>query len=482
MVEAKRLIEHPPLVTILLLTIGPFCSQITSTLYGIINTIWISRYIGEIGMSAVAVANTWEGLCRAFGLFLSIAGSSQISALYGQKKYEETSQVACDLYRTALVCGCIIPAILLPINKPFSKWFKASEETVQLAYDYTLPQAAGNVLTCLFFTNVGFLQAEGRTILVGIIDIVSLGIGMGVLNPLFLGKLKSGIEGPSYSTIIADGVPGIILTILFFCGKFTVKPKLRGSIRPFARESWQALLVGCSQLISQLSLFIPGIIMRRLIGLSLQDRSQYDNVMAGYNAIGRFTNLVLSVVLALYTGFLPAASYAYGAKMYRRYIRLSIHLNWTTFAWCIIALIVGVGFPAQFALIFGKGDGYMEWTVKELIACNWGVFILFARYTIQTMLQSQQRGKRAMIISFTSNFVITIAFCYVMYYAYPAYTERILWSFSIASVFGFFLGMALIIKPFIDIVKALKETSDQVKEKELDDEEEETEPVPAAEL
>lgn len=454
--EIKRLAGRPPLVTILILMIGPLCSQITSTLYGIINTIWISKYIGEVGMSAVATDIAWELIARSFGLFLSIAASSQISALFGQKKFEECEQVACDLYRTAFICGMIVPAILIPINKPFSRWFKATPETVDLAFDYILPQVAGNVFTCIFYTNVGFLQAEGRTLLVGCIDIVALGIGMGILNPLFLGTFKTGIAGPSYSTIIADGVPGIILTILYFSGKFGVKPKLKGLLKPFNKSTFQALLTGSSQLISQISTSIPGIILRRLIGLSLENPTDYDLAMAAFNVVCRYTGVAAAVVLALCTGFLPAASYAYAAKLYHRYVRLSIHLNWVDFMWCLIVMIFGMWLPVQIGKLFGSDEDYLRWCIKELPAANWGTFIFFARFTIQTMLQSQQRGKRAMIISFISNFVVSIASVYLLYYLYPAKTERLLWSFSISSVVGFVLGTALLIKPFYRIIMIMK--------------------------
>ncbi|EAY03032.1 hypothetical protein TVAG_143320 [Trichomonas vaginalis G3] len=232
--EIKRLAGFPPLVTILRLMIGPMCSQVTSTLYGIINTIWVSKYVGEVGMASVALDIAWEGIARSFDLFLLTSGSTQIAALFGKNQSEECGQVICDLLRTALIFGCIVPAILLPINKPLSRWFGANPETIQGAYDYMLPQGVGNVFTCIFLACCGFLQAEGRTLLVGIIDLVCLGIGMGVLNPIFLGVFKFGVMGPAISTIIADGVPGILLTILFFSGKFGVKPKLSGFLKPFS--------------------------------------------------------------------------------------------------------------------------------------------------------------------------------------------------------------------------------------------------------
>ncbi|EAX93261.1 hypothetical protein TVAG_338600 [Trichomonas vaginalis G3] len=276
---------------------------------------------------------------------------------------------------------------------------------------------------------------------------------MGILNPLFLGTLKTGIAGPSYSTIIADGVPGIILTILFFCGKFGVKPKLNGLLKPFSHSTYQALLTGSSQLISQVSSYIPGIILRRFIGLSLPEAKEYDLAMAAFNVVCRCTGVAVAVVMALCTGFLPAASYAYAAHLYSRYIRLAIHLNWIDFLWCLIVFIFGMWFPVQIGSIFGSGEEYLRWNVKELPAANWGTIVFFCRYTIQSMLQSQQRGKRAMVISFISNFIVTIASSYVLYLLYPKKTERLLWSFSLASVVGFILGSILLIKPFAEIVR-----------------------------
>lgn len=467
--EIYRLAGRPPLKTLLLLSIGPLCSQITSVLYGIINTIWISKYVGEVGMSAVAIDVVWELTGRAFGLFISIAASTQISALFGRKQFEVCEQVACDLYRVALICGCIVPAILIPINKPFSRWFKASDAAIQQAYDYIIPQAAGNVLTCIFYTNIGFLQAEGRTLLVGIIDIVSLGCGMGILNPIFLGVLKTGIAGPSYSTIIADGVPGIILTILYFCGKFGVKPKLRGLIKPFSKNTLQGLLVGSSMLISQISISVPAIFLRRLMGASISNPNDYDVFMAGFNVVYRINMLTACVIMAFCTGFLAPAAYAYAAKLWKRYIMLSVHVNWICFAWSIITNLVTICMPVQCALLFGKGDYYVYWTKLELYAANWGTFLMFGRFTIQSMLQSQQNGKGAMAVSLLSNFVTLLASIYIIDYVHPHETEKLLWSFSLINVVGILVGVALLAYPFYKIIKAWKHPSLDDENKDLDD-------------
>ena len=455
--EIMRLAGSPPLKTLLKLMIGPLASQITSTLYGIINTIWISKYVGEVGMAAVALDIAWEGIARGFGLFLSVAASTQISSLFGKGLFDEANQVVCDLLRVAIICGIIVPAILLPINKPLSRWFGANEETVDEAFQYILPQCAGNFLTCIFLTNVGFLQAEGRTLLVGCIDFIAMGVGMCALNPIFLGVIKTGVAGPSYSTIIADGVPGIILTILFFKGKFGLKPDIKGLLKPFSPHTKQAIYVGSSQLVAQISICLPGIIVRKLIGLSVANTREYDLAMAGFNVLCRYYNITTCVVLALTTGFVAAASYAYSSQNYARYLRLSIHLNWVATVWCVVTGLIAVCIPAQISTIFGSGTDFLLWSEPMLRINGYSCFVTFACYTFQSMLQALQSGFRAIVISFMSNIVMTIVGVYILYFTNRHDAVRLMYVYIVAYGFGLVFGAILLIGPLINVIKLYRE-------------------------
>lgn len=452
--EIKRLAGDTPLITILKLMIGPLASQITSALYGIIN----SKYIGETGTSAVATDIAWEYIARGFGLFLLCAASTQISALFGKNEYQEAEQVICDIIRVSLICGAIVPAILLPINKPCSKWYGASDVVMNNAYEYILPQCVGNTFTCLFLGCCGFLQAEGRTLLVGIIDLVSMGIDMGLLNPLFLGYFKLGMKGPSISTIICDGVPGITLMILYFCGVFNVKPKVSGLLKPFSKHTYQALCVGSSQLMLQIFMNIPGIVVRKLIGDSVSTQDEYEYAMAGFNVLCRFNAFTNCIIITLCSGYLPPASYAYAAKLYKRYIDLTIHLNSISLIWCTITTVLCFAIPTQISSLFGSGNRYFYYANGMLMKGNYCTIILFTRLTFQSILQSQQNGIRAMIISFISNFFIVIIFMYVLYVTNKHNAPRIMIVYPISYAIGCVLGIGLLLKPFSEIVvKSKKE-------------------------
>lgn len=193
--EDIKLGGSSPLKTLFRLSVGPFLSQVTNKLYGIITSIWISKACGDDGLSAVSTLNAFDGIGRAFGFFLAIAAVTQISYLYGKGKSQEASQVIADLIRMSFICGAIVAAVLLPVFKPCSRWFGSNETIVDLGFKYMELLAIFSFNTCLFLSAGGCLQGEGRTFLFGISNVACLVLNMCVFNPIFLFGFKTGIIG-----------------------------------------------------------------------------------------------------------------------------------------------------------------------------------------------------------------------------------------------------------------------------------------------
>lgn len=123
----------------------------------------------------------------------------------------------------------------------------------------------------------------------------------------------------------------------------------------------------------------------------------------------------------------------------------------------IISEIIVIALAKPLSKLFGNGEAFLDWAVKELKAANWATFVMFIKYTLISMLQSQQRGKRAMIVSLSSNFLAFLASIYIIDAVHPHQPEKIMWCFWITSVVGLVLGSILIFKPFYQIIKESKE-------------------------
>jgi Na+-driven multidrug efflux pump len=144
--EAERLGGRPALRTMLVLAAGPLLSNITNSLYGIVDSIWVQRAVGDKGMTAISTYNLFEVIARGFGFWLNVGASSTISNLYGSGRGDEAPQLMCDLIRLTLLFGAIVPSVCLPTAKLTARWLGASEEIVSMGFDYILP-----ILSCDYF-------------------------------------------------------------------------------------------------------------------------------------------------------------------------------------------------------------------------------------------------------------------------------------------------------------------------------------------
>lgn len=476
--EHYRLAGRPPLITVLVLSIGPIVSQLASALYGILDTIWISKSVGEIGMTAISAYTAFDNIGRAFGFLTSVAGSSQISALFGKGQEEEASQVMCDLIRVCIISGIIVPAILAPLVKHGVRWFGADEEVVELGFKYMFPLLMCTVFTCFFVTSGGFLQGEGRSLLFGVIQVVSLLVNMVILDPLFLLAFKWGLAGAAWARIITEAVPGLLVFTLFFMGKFGVKPKVSQLFKKFNKNTLPSLKVGLSQLVSNLSVSIPGIIVRKLIGSAAHNGiHSFNDVMAGYNVVFRYAQITNNAMIGFTMGYLPAASYSYAAKNFKRWLRLTLHLNWINFLWGTITATLSWAIPAQISLIFAKGDGYLRWASEMLQVGNALGFVVFGRFNFPAMLQSLQLGITSTLLSLASQLVSIIVFALILYYTHKTNPTTTVWCYGLSYAFGLILGGIIILNPVRKMMKGEdfrkpKEEEPKKEEKAIDNEEE----------
>lgn len=453
--RAYRLAGEPPLITIIKLSSGPLCSNIVMCFYGVVSTIWISKALGTDGLAAVSIYSLFDTISRAFGSFLMTSASTQISALFGLERYEECHQVAADLYRVCIFLGIAIPVILLPTCKYIAKWLGADDKILNNGYNYLFPIMLTSGTTMLMYLSGGILQGEGNSLIFGICNAISGVTNMFVWGPLFLLVFKIGMFGGGLSTCLSDSIIGIVLTVLIFLGKYTSHPTPKHLIRPFSKNSLQAMKVGISQLIAQLSVTLPSIVVRKFIGMAAND--DYDNTLSGFMAGFRYSGFPLNFLIAINQGFVPAASYAYQAKLYDRYIRLIIHAFWISLGVGTIFSLILASIPVQLAKLFGTDSSFVTIAAKMIRSHNWGSFALFSRYTCQGILQSLQMGWIASLTSLINQFVIISVCSVILYYTNKDDPSKIVLCYPLSYIFGSFLMCVVILRPMMKLYREAKE-------------------------
>lgn len=437
--EQERLGAYPPFKTLCRLTIGPLCSQIVNSLYGLMNSFWISHTIGEKGMTVMSIVLVVDFINIAFAQYFNVCMSARVSFLFGAKMQKDASQVVVDILRFNLVAGVLIPCILLPSAKPLMRWYGANEEIASMCLDYLMPQLILCFLNYTYLSLCGLLQAMGKSVLYGACQLTSSILTMCVFDPLFLMGLHSGMWGASCATMISIFLPCMSLYIALFMGKFTVKPKFKQYFKKFNHHSWSALKVSLSQLISNLAASIPVLLLAKFISQSATNIGEYEPVMAAWNLQDRLYAFSICVCNALNQGFLPAGSYAYGCGRLNRLFHLGMYALILGTIWSLVVVILICSLPKQIASIWGKNEDFLMYAKRMLVYGFCTAFVNMGQYTITACLQAIKMVKLSIITSCLTLLIPLPVFSIILYYTNKNDPIRLVLSFVGHDVWSFFV-------------------------------------------
>lgn len=427
--EQRELGAYPPLRTLLKLTSGPLISQLVLSFYGLMNSFWISRSIGEKGMTTMSLVALVDFINYAFAEYFHICVSERVSFLFGSKQQQHATQVVVDILRYIMIFGLIMPAILIPCAKPLVKFYGANDEIADMCMNYLYPQLCCCFINYTYIMLCGLLQAMGKTVLYGICQVSSSLMTMFIFDPLFLIGLKSGMWGASVANTISALIPASVLYIMLFAGKFTIKPKFNMYLKKFNPHSVTALKVSISQLIENLGSSLPLFVIAKFVSLAANKINKYEPVMASWNILDRLYQFTACVCNALNQGFLPAGSYAFGANRLHRLFKLMVYSFLLGTAWSTFFCITLCVFPRQIASIWGKDEEFLYYAKKMIIPTFCTAFINMGQYTFVATMQATKMVKLSIIASILTILVPTPIFSTVLYYTNKNDPVRLMYSY-----------------------------------------------------
>jgi Na+-driven multidrug efflux pump len=268
------------------------------------------------------------------------------------------------------------------------RWYGADEEVVDLGFDYLVPIMCGSIIPCIYLLLCGTLQAEGRTFLFGAVQVGAMILNAAVFCPLFLLGVKTGIRGASLSIVCSQLIPAAGLLWAFFKGKFTTTPTFGMFLKKPIPETWSAVKTGFSALVSAISSSFPALLFVKFMGNACETPEIFNTMLAMHNAYNRIYQVAIAVFLALMSGLLPAASYAYAAGRYKRVIHLLIHGTWTITVVALLFEVFVFTIPDVISSAFSADPLFKE-RFRECLVAFWAaLFACSWQYAVTALLQA----------------------------------------------------------------------------------------------
>ena len=340
----------------------------SSSLYHIIDSIFIGHGVGGYAISGMAITLPIMNIAAAFGAMVGVGAAARISIRLGEGNKRAAEQILGNAVMLNMVLGISIMLIFLIFLDPILIFFsggQAGEETLNYAREFMRVIMFGNIITHLYLGLNEQLRASGYPRKAIFIMILSMVICT-ILNPLFIFGFGWGVRGSAIATVIAQTIC-LLIQIHHYTSKRSFLRFKRESFRFKRSIVINIISIGMAPFILNVCASLVARFMNTVLlqygGMGVDDIIQTADIEGGvgdiyvgaYGIMNRVILLFIMVANGFNQGMQPIVGYNYGAKQYGRVLKT---LKYTIIcATCVttFAFAIGMLFPEYVAALFVEG-------------------------------------------------------------------------------------------------------------------------------
>lgn len=282
-----------------------------SSLYNMIDSIFIGQGVGPLAISGLAVTFPLMNLSAAFGAMVGVGASTLISMKLGQKDYATAEHVLGNVLILNIIIGLSFSVIALAFIDPILYFFGASAETIVYARDFMIVILIGNVFSHMYFGLNAVLRAASKPKQAMYATIFTVALNT-ALDPIFIYAFGWGIRGAASATILSQ-----LLALMWQIKLFSDKSALlhfKIGIYHLKRDIVKNIIgIG----LSPFSMNVCACLVVIFINKGLLHYGG-DMAVGAYGIANRIAFIFVMIVMGVNQGMQPIAGYNYGAQQMTR--------------------------------------------------------------------------------------------------------------------------------------------------------------------
>lgn len=351
--QSERLGSDPIPKLLLSLTIPATVGMLVMALHSVIDTIYIARGVGTIGVAAIAISFPLHMIIMALSGAMGIGGGSVISRALGASDLEKANRAFGNILSLVLSVSIVGAFLGLTYLSPMLHLFGASPTIMPYACDYLGIILYGTIFFAFGFAVNNIVRAEGNA-RVAMLTMIMSAVFNVILTPIFMFGFNMGMKGAAYGTVFAQGLTALYLYLYFATGKSSLSIRLR-HLKPQADLIREILAVGSSAFVRQGSASIMLIVANNLLIYYGGDLA-----IAVLGIIHRVTMFTLMPILGVVQGMLPLVGFNYGAKHKLRVKESIVLAMKISTAIALFAFLLVMAAPRLLMMIFTTDPAAIE--------------------------------------------------------------------------------------------------------------------------
>jgi putative MATE family efflux protein len=296
------------------LSLPAFMGMFVMTLYNVVDTIFIGRYVGPLGIAGLSIVFPIQMLAMGISHMTGMGGASLISRLIGADKIERAERALGNSITLTIVMSAIITVAGLSNVDFWLRLIGASDTILPYARDYMTIILIGMFFQTSAMTMNFLIRAEGNARVPMIGMIIGAGSNI-VLDAIFIIPLGMGIKGAALATVIAQVISVGYFATYYMGGKNFLKIRMKNLILELD------ILKGILAIgIASFAMTIAGSLSAILVNRVLISYGG-DIAVSAFGVINRIMMFALMPGMVCGQGLQPILGFNYGAQRYDRTLK-----------------------------------------------------------------------------------------------------------------------------------------------------------------
>ena len=410
-----------------------------SSLYNIVDSIFIGQGVGPLAISGLAVTFPFMNLGAAFGAMVGVGASTLISVKLGQRDYDTAQLVLGNVITLNTIVGVVYTVVCLMFLDPIRYFFGASADTIVYARDFMEVILLGNIFTHMYLGLNAVLRASGhpQKAMYATINTVIINT---ILAPIFIYGFEWGIRGAAIATVIAQ-IVSLIWQFKILTDKNELLHLRRGIYHLQSKIVKNMIAIG-------LSPFCMNVASCFIVIFINQGLKEYDGDLAigAYGIVNRLMFICVMIVMGITQGMQPIAGYNYGAQQYHRVNEVLKLAIWGATVVTTFTFLVGELIPELTVSIFTTDEGLISRAAEGFRIAVLVFPIVGFQMVTSNFFQSIGMANKAIFLSLTRQLLFLLP-CLIILPTFMG-AAGIWWSMPISDTIASIVAAILLYKQF----------------------------------
>ena len=382
-------------------------SMLVSSLYNIVDQIFIGQGVGMLGNAATNIAFPISIICTATALLLGIGSASNFNLKSGAGESEEASKIVGTGLAMLVICGVIIAVVVLFFLDPLLQLFGVTPDVLPYAQDYTGITAFG-IPFLILTTGGNHLIRADRSPTYSMACMLTGAIINTILDPLFIFGFHWGIKGAAWATIIGQIISGILVIVYFL--RFRKLELNWSMLRPKGKYLRAIVSLGMASCINQIAMAIVQIVMNNTLRYyGAESMYGTDIPLACVGVISKVNMVFMAICIGISQGCQPIWGFNYGAGQYDRVKQTYKKAFQISLTIGIIFFLCFQLFPRQLVSIFGTGsEEYFRFAERYFRIFKFMTFINGIQPMSSGFFTSIGKAKLGIVVSLTRQIIFLL--------------------------------------------------------------------------